>query len=304
MNYQFILERHVPYSISNQCRVLAVSRAGYYQWRTRRIAHPEAVPRRERENAELLVRMRALYRQYRGRYGSPRITRALRQEGFRCSRHRVARLMRQDGLRARFKRRYVRTTTSDHRKASPHLLDRNFTVAQPNRVWTSDITYIETRQESFLYVATVMDLCTRKIVGLAMRDDLSQQLVIDALRQALDRQRPEAGLLLHSDRGVQYSSDAYRAILRERGFRQSMSRKGNCWDNAPMESFFKTLKIELVYPQQYQTHEEAKRSIFEYIEIFYNRQRMHSALNFQTPAVFEAIINQPIFPAMTESPVY
>ena len=297
MKYQFIRERHVPYSVSIQCRVLAVSRAGYYHW------CKQEVPRHQRENAELLKHTRALYQQYRGRYGSPRIARVLRQEGFRCSRNRVARLMRQDGLRARSKRRYVLTTTSDHRKASPNLLDRNFAVARPNQVWVSDITYIEARQESFLYVATVMDLCTRKIVGLAMRDDLSQQLVIDALGQALDRQRPEAGLLLHSDRGVQYSSDAYRAILREHGFRQSMSRKGNCWDNAPMESFFKTLKVELVYPQQYETHEEAKRGIFEYIEIFYNRQRMHSALNFQTPSAFEAIMHQSITPSITESPV-
>jgi putative transposase len=303
MKYQFIFERQVPYGVSIQCRVLAVSRAGYYQWTKRMIAHPKEVPKRQREDVELLQRTRSLYRQYRGRYGSPRITRALQQEGFLCSRNRVARLMRQDGLRARPTRRYVVTTTSDHRTASPHLLDRNFAVARPNQVWTSDITYIETRQESFLYVATVMDLCTRKIVGLAMRDNLSQQLVIDALRQAIGRQHPEAGLLLHSDRGVQYSADAYRAILRERGFRQSMSRKGNCWDNAPMESFFKTMKVELVYPQQYQTHEEAKQSIFEYIEIFYNRQRMHSALNFQTPAVFEAIINQSITPSIAESPV-
>jgi transposase InsO family protein len=298
MNYHFILERHVPYSVSIQCRVLAVSRAGYYQWRGKE------VPRRQRENAELLKRTRALYRHYRGRYGSPRMTRALRQEGYLCSRNRVARLMRQDGLRARPKRKYAVTTCSDHRTASPNVLDRRFTIARPNQVWTSDITYIPTRQDEWLYVATVMDLCTRKIVGLAMRDDLSQQLVIDALQQAIDRQQPEAGLLLHSDRGVQYSSDAYRAMLREHGFRQSMSRKGNCWDNAPMESFFKTMKVELVYPQQYETHEEAKQSIFEYIEIFYNRQRIHSALNFQTPIAFEAIINQSITPSMIESPVY
>jgi transposase InsO family protein len=297
MKYQFILERHVRYGVSIQCRVLAVSRAGYYQW------CKQEVPRRQRENAELLQRTRALYRQYRGRYGSPRMTRALRQEGYRCSRHRVARLMRQDGLRARPKRRYVITTTSDHRKASLNLLDRNFAVARPNQAWTSDITYVPIGRDAFLYVATVMDLCTRKIVGLAMRDDLSQHLVIDALRQAIDRQHPEAGLLLHSDRGVQYSSETYRAIVRDHGFRQSMSRKGNCWDNAPMESFFKTMKVELIYPQHYNTHEEAQRGIFEYIEVFYNRQRMHSALNFQTPCAFEASINQSTTPATEKLPV-
>lgn len=298
MKYQFILQRHVRYSISNQCRVLQVSRAGYYHW------CKKEVPKRQRANAELLKRTRALYQHYHGRYGSPRMTRVLRQEGYHCSRNRVARLMRSDGLRARPKRRYVVTTTSDHRKASPNLLNRNFAAARPNQAWTSDITYVPIGRDAFLYVAIVMDLCTRKVVGLAMRDDLSQQLVIDALRQAIDRQQPKAGLLLHSDRGVQYSSDAYRAILREHGFRQSMSRKGNCWDNAPMESFFKTMKVELVYQQQYETHEEAKQSIFEYIEIFYNRQRIHSALNFQTPVAFEAISNQSTTPAMTESPVY
>lgn len=300
MKYQFILERHVPYGVSIQCRVLRVSRAGYYQWCKQHDRSCE-VPKRQRENAELVRRLRALYPQYRGRYGSPRMTRALQQEGYRCSRNRVARLMRQEGLRARSKRKFAVTTHSDHRAASPNLL--NFTVAQPNRVWTCDITYIPTKQDEWLYVATVMDLCTRKIVGLAMRDDLSQQLVSDALRQAIDRQHPEAGLLLHSDRGVQYSSEAYRALVRAHGFRQSMSRKGNCWDNAPMESFFKTLKVELVYPQRFETHEHAKRAIFEYIEIFYNRQRMHSALNFQTPDAFEAIIHQQIIPNPIELPV-
>ncbi len=285
MKYQFIYERHVRYSVENQCRVLEVSRSGYYQWRHHKI------PRRTRENGELLKRVRVLYAKFRGRYGSPRITRALQREGWRCSRHRVARLMREDRMAARQKRRFVVTTQSDHRKASPNLLDRNFRVSRPNEAWTSDITYIETRQ-GWLYVATVMDLCTRKIVGLSMRADLSQELVRHALRQAIQRTRPTKGLVLHSDRGVQYSSDAYRAILRKHGFRQSMSRKGNCWDNAPMESFFKTMKVELVYEHHYQTRSEAARSIFEYIEVFYNRHRMHSALNYQSPNAFEASFNQ------------
>jgi len=285
MRYQFILERHVRYSVQNQCRVLEVSRAGYYHWRRHEI------PRRQRENWELLKRTRALYWQSHKRYGSPRITRALQQQGVRCSRNRVARLMREDHLAARPKRRFAVTTQSDHRKASPNLLDRNFRIANPNEAWTSDITYVETRQ-GWLFVATVMDLCTRKILGLSMRADLSQELVIDALRQAIQRARPPKGLLLHSDRGVQYSSSAYRAILREHGFRQSMSRKGNCWDNAPMESFFKTMKVELVYLQSYETRSEAAKSIFEYIEVFYNRKRMHSALDYQTPEAFEATFNQ------------
>jgi putative transposase len=299
MKYRFIYGKHVPYSIEKQCGVLKVSRAGYYHWRRREI------PKRQRENWELLKRARVLYVHYRKRYGSPRITRVLQQEGYRCSRNRVARLMREDRLVARQKRRWTRTTQSDHRAPSPNVLARQFAVAQPNTVWTSDITYVRIGYDRWLFVATVMDLCTRKIVGLAMRDDLSQQLVIDALRQAIDRQQPGAGLLLHSDRGVQYSSDAYRRLIAVHGFRQSMSRKGNCWDNAPMESFFKTMKAELVYQQRYETHEDAKRSIFDYIEIFYNRQRMHSALNYQTPETFEANFKQSITTAqMTKSPVH
>jgi transposase InsO family protein len=297
MRYQFIYERHVRYSIGNQCRVLAVSRSGYYQWQK-----PE-LSRRTRENGELLERSRVIFAKYRKRYGSPRVTRVLCSEGYRCSRNRVARIMREDHMAARQKRRFVVTTKSDHRKASPNLLDRNFRIRRPNAAWTADITYVPTRQ-GWLFVATVMDLCTRKIIGLSMRADLSQELVLHALRQAIQRARPSKGLVLHSDRGVQYSSDAYRAIARTHGFRQSMSRKGNCWDNAPMESFFKTMKVELVYEHNYQTRSEAACSIFEYIEVFYNRQRMHSALNFQSPDAFEASFNQSSLNApMAESTV-
>jgi transposase InsO family protein len=285
MKYQFILGRHVKYSVVSQCRVLEVSRAGYYAW------CKHEIPKRQRENWELLKRSRAIYKKYHGRYGSPRITRVLQAEGYPCSRNRVARLMHEDGLAARPKRRFMVTTRSDHGKASPNLLDRNFNISKPNEALTSDITYVETRQ-GWLYVATVMDLCTRKIIGLSMRADLSQELVNHALRQAIIRARPAPGTMIHSDRGVQYSSDSYRAILREHGLRQSMSRKGNCWDNAPMESFFKTMKVELVYEHKYETRSEAARSIFEYIEVFYNRQRMHSALNYLTPEAFEASFNQ------------
>lgn len=298
MIYQFIFEKQVRYSIGVQCRVLRVSRAGYYRWRR------QDVPKRQRENGELLDRTRVLYAHYRKRYGSPRLTRVLQAEGYHCSRNRVARLMHDDGLQARSRRRWVRTTVSDHRAASPNLLARRFHTTMPNIVWVCDITYVETR-EGWLYVATVMDLCTRKIIGLSMRADLTQELVIHALRQAIRRAKPAAGLILHSDRGVQYSAEAYRAIIRAHGFRQSMSRKGNCWDNAPMESFFKTLKVELIYEHRYETRSEAAQSIFDYIEIFYNRQRMHSALNFQTPDAFEAFINQSTITApMTKSPVY
>jgi len=282
MKYQFIFDKHVRYSVSLQCAVLEVSRARYYQWLKR------DTPKREQENTVLLRRSRELFVQHKGRYGSPRITIALQREGYQCSHNRVARLMREDGLKARAKRKYCRTTISDHRKASPNLLDRQFAVAQPDRVLTSDITYIATN-EGFLFVAVVLDLCTRKIVGLAMRSDMTAELVTEALEQAIARRDLRAEILLHSDRGVQYSSDAYRSIIAAHGFRQSMSRKGDCWDNAPMESFFKTLKAELIYPKKYyHTRQEAATSIFEYIEIYYNRQRMHSALNYQAPEDFEA----------------
>lgn len=285
MKYRFIFDRHVRYSVVLQCDVLEVSRAGYYQWRTR------GLPKRECENQQLRKRSRELYTEHQGRYGSPRITIALQREGYHCSHNRVARLMRLDGLKARAKRKYCRTTISDHRKASPNLLDRQFEVAQPDRVLTSDITYVATN-EGWLYVATVLDLCTRKIVGLAMRSDMTAELVSQALEQAIARRDLKAGMILHSDRGVQYSSDAYRSIITKHGFRQSMSRKGNCWDNAPMESFFKTMKAELIYPQKYyHTRQEAATSIFEYIEIYYNRQRIHSALNYQSPEEFEATLS-------------
>jgi transposase InsO family protein len=282
MKYQFIFTKHVRYSVLLQCEVLEVSRAGYYQWRRR------VVPKREQENTTLRMRSRELYAQHKGRYGSPRITRALQHEGYQCSHNRIARLMHEDGLKARAKRKYCRTTIPDHRQASPNVLDRQFSVAEPDRVLTSDITYVATN-EGWLFVATVLDLCTRKIVGLAMRSDMTAELVSEALEQAIARRDLKPGMILHSDRGVQYSSDAYRSIIARHGFRQSMSRKGDCWDNAPMESFFKTMKAELIYPQKYyHTRQEAATSIFEYIEIYYNRQRMHSALNYQTPDDFEA----------------
>lgn len=282
MKYQFIYDKHVRYSVSLQCSVLRVSRSGYYQWLTR------DVPPREQENQRLRQRSRELYAQFKGRYGSPRLTIALQREGYRCSRNRIARLMHAERLAARPRRRSCRTTISDHRNASPNLLDRQFAAREPDRLLTSDITYVAT-QEGWLYVATVMDLATRKIVGLSMRSDMTAALVTEALEQAIARRQLKPGTIVHSDRGVQYASDTYRSILRAQGFRQSMSRKGNCWDNAPMESFFKTMKVELIYEQKiYGTRQEAMTSIFEYIEVFYNRQRMHSALGYQSPEQFEA----------------
>lgn len=288
MKYQFISAGYVRYSVSLQCEVLVVSRSGYYQWCKR------SVSVRERANVALVARMKVLHQLHQGRYGSPRMTVALQREGYACSRNRVARLMREHGLRARTKRRYCRTTVSDHTKASENLVKRTFAVSAPDRVLTSDITYIPTN-EGWLYVAVVLDLCTRKVVGLAMRSDMTAELVTDALDQAITRRSLTQGTILHSDRGVQYSSDAYRSIIATHGLIQSMSRKGDCWDNAPMESFFKTLKVELIYPKkQYQTRHEAATSIFEYIEIYYNRQRIHSALGYESPESFEAKLTNSI----------
>lgn len=287
--YRFIAEGHVPYSVGQQCTTLQVSRSGYYQWLKQR--QTGAVSQRSQDNEALLERIRTIYSESRRSYGSPRITEELRDKGHRCNHKRVERLMRLDGLQARARRAHCVTTVSDHSKASPNLLDRHFATERPGQAWTGDITYVRTN-EGWLYVASVLDLCTRRVVGLAMGSTMEAELVVAALTQAIGRHRPATGLLLHSDRGVQYSSNAYREVVRQHGFRQSMSRKGNCWDNAPAESFFKTLKVECVYQHRYTTREQAKRSIFEYVEVFYNRQRRHSALNFQSPETFEAQINK------------
>ena len=242
------------------------------------------------ENATLTHAIREVHRSSKERYGAPRMTAALRKDGFRCSRGRVARLMKANAIKAKRRRSYRVTTRSNHLLASPNRIERNFIATAPNRLWVTDMTYIETR-EGFLYVAAIVDLYSRKIVGLAMRADLSKDLVIEALTQALLRRQPKPGLILHSDRGTQYCAWSYRDLLHQHGILQSMSRKGDCWDNAPMESFFKTLKVEEVYQRRYATRDEARQSIFEYIEIFYNRQRLHSALGYETPDAFEAQTN-------------
>lgn len=283
MKYGFIHQERLTWPIVIQCRVLGVQRSGYYAWCHRR-THPG---KRQLENTALLHAIRGIHRETRERYGAPRMTAALRRQGRMVSRGRVARLMKVNAIKAKRRRSFRITTRSNHRLASPNLLKRLFVVAAINSVWLTDITYLETR-EGFMYLATVLDLYSRKIIGMAMRSDMSQQLVIDALQQALDRRRPAAGLILHSDRGSQYSSWAYRDLLQQHGIRQSMSRKGDCWDNAPMESFFKTLKVEEVYQTKYATRQEAQTKVFEYIEIFYNRQRLHSTLNYTTPNDFEA----------------
>lgn len=264
------------------CRALVVSRSGYYAWRGR----PES--RRSRENRCLLVEIKAAYEEYRQAYGSPRITAVLRARGIRCSENRVARLMRQHSLQAKRQKIFKVTTNSKHKlPVAPNLLDRNFEAEAPDQVWIADITYIPT-EEGWLYLAVVMDLYSRRVVGWALRKRMTQRLAVDALMMALLQRRPGPGLIVHSDRGSQYASGGYRKLLKIRRFVQSMCRKGDCWDNAPVESFFATLKLELIYHRRYGSRQEAKSDIFEWIAVFYNQKRMHSKLDYQSPACYEA----------------
>ena len=282
MRFRFIEDRRADYPVTLLCDVLGVSPAGYYAWRSR----PES--RRSAANRDLVDDIRRVHSDTRGRYGSPRIHVELRAQGRGVSRGRIERLMRRYGIRAIMARpRRVRTTDSRHDlPIAPNLLDRNFIASAPNQIWLADITYIETGQ-GWLYLAAVMDLYSRRIVGWAMADQLRADLPLAAMRMAISAQRPSAGLIHHSDRGVQYASADYRQLMQSAGLRASMSRKGNCYDNAPMESFFHTLKTELVHHRHYATRAEAKRDIFAYIEGFYNRTRRHSAIGYISPIEME-----------------
>ena len=263
------------------CQVLQVSVSGFYSWRKR------GPSQRAREDEQLKVHIRAAHKASRGRYGSPRVQKELCAQDQHVGRKRVARLMKADGLAARRKRRFRRTTDSTHQHpVAPNLLDRQFTVDAPNAVWVTDITYIWT-QEGWLYLAAILDLYSRKVVGWAVDESLERHLALDALAMALSNRRPARGLLHHSDRGVQYASDDYQKALKKDGLICSMSRKGDCWDNAVAESFFATRKAELVYLTEYRTRAEARASLFEYIEVFYNRQRRHSAIGYVSPSQFE-----------------
>jgi len=282
MRFRFIEDRRADYPVRTMCEVLEVSPAGYYAWRSR----PES--QRSAANRVLVDDIKQIHRDTRGRYGSPRIQEELKAQGHGASRGRIERLMRHHGIRAVMARpQWVRTTDSRHDlPIAPNLVDRNFAAAAPNQVWLADITYIETDQ-GWLYLAVVMDLFSRKIVGWAMANHLRADLPLAALRMAISAQRPGAGLIHHSDRGVQYASAEYRKLLQSTGFKASMSRKADCYDNAPMESFFHTLKTELVYHTHYATRAEATRDIFAYIEGFYNRTRRHSAIGYISPVEME-----------------
>lgn len=263
------------------CEWLEVSRSGYYAW----LRRPPS--KRSQEEIELKASIREAHRRGRGTYGSPRVTEQLRSEGLSTGRHRVARLMREQGLRGLPRRRGFRvaTTQTDSSLAvAPNTLDRGFSVSQVDQVWVADLTYLET-EEGWLYLAAILDLGSRRVVGWAMEENLATPLPLRALRMALGHRKPAQ--LHHSDRGCQYASHAYRAELARHGIDCSMSRRGNCWDNAPMESFFSTLKRELAHRSAWQTRHQARQDVFDYIEVFYNRQRQHSALNYLTPTAFE-----------------
>lgn len=281
MKYEFIAAHRDEYPISRMCQVLAVSRSGFYAWCARPISA------REMANQALLVKIKRLFDQHKGRYGSPRIHRALRREGERCSHKRVARLMRQHELRARRKRSYKRTTQSNHTlSVAANILDQDFSTTAPDQKWCGDISYVATA-EGWLYVAVIIDLYARMVVGWAMAPSLNRTLVLAALQMALQRRHPPAGLLHHSDRGSQYASFDYQALLDAHQLQVSMSRTGNCYDNAMMESFFATLKVECVADQVFVSRAEAKMVLFEYMEVYYNRQRLHSSLGYLTPVEYE-----------------
>ena len=282
MRYRAIQEHDRRYPIRLMCRALAVSAGGYYAWKDR----PES--RRARHNRTLLSEIRGVHRESRETYGSPSIWDALVKRGHRVSENRIARLMRAEGIRAKTVKQWRVTTQSNHRMpVAANVLDRQFSVTRPNRVWAGDITYVWTT-EGWLYLAVVLDLYSRTVIGWALEARLTGDLTQQALTMAIRRRTPNAGLLHHSDRGSQYAATAYQQLLTTHGMTGSMSRRGNCWDNACVESFFGTLKRELICHRQYRTRDEATQDIFEYIEVFYNRKRRHSTLGYDSPAEYEA----------------
>lgn len=281
MRYPVVQKLSHQHSVSSICSALGVSRSGFYSW----IKQTDSL--RRREDRRLKVEIRSIFRESHQTYGSPRMRVELRDRGFCCSRKRVARLMREEGLVARARKRYRTTTQSAHRFAvAPNRLQRRFQVETPDAVWLGDITYIWT-QEGWLFLAALMDLCTRRIVGWAVDERLTQGLTRRALNRAIETRQPAAGLLHHTDQGKQYAANDYRERLEATGIHVSMSRRGDCFDNAPMESFFSTLKTERVHRRRYATRREAHRDLFEYIEVFYNRKRRHSAIGDVAPAEYD-----------------
>jgi len=283
VTFQFIDDYRAQWPVRVLCDALGVSSAGYYAWRDR-----PASAREQRQHA-LLVDIRAIHAEFHARYGSPRIHAELADRGHDCCLNTVAKLMRGHGIQAKSARKFRCTTDSNHDlPIADNLLDRQFDPTGPNEVWVTDITYIPTR-EGWLYLAAVEDLYARRVVGWSMAQTLESRLVVDALALAVQRRLPGAGLLAHSDRGSQYASDHYQTLLGQHGITCSMSRRADCWDNAPMESFFASLKKELVHDAHFATRVQARAAIVEYIEVFYNTKRRHSSLGYVSPAEYERI---------------
>ncbi len=282
MRFEFIRVEKVRYPVRLMCRVLRVSASGFYSW----LRQGGSV--RERSDREILPIIREVFRESRETYGSPRIHEELRARKLPCGKERVERLMRENGIVPPRKRKYRVTTDSNHRNpVAPNVLQRDFVSPAPNRRWVSDFTYVWT-WEGWMYLAVVLDLFSRRVVGWAMDKRMeTESLTLRALHMALFERAPDRGLIHHSDRGSQYASQDYQDALEARGIVCSMSRRGNCWDNAVIESFFATLKLELIYRRSFSSREEARLAIFEYIEVFYNRQRRHSYLGYTSPAEFE-----------------
>ena len=278
MRFRFVARERASFPVRRLCRLIRVAASGFYAWLRRGPA------RREDADRGLRARVGAIVAASRGTYGSPRVHAELRAQGIRVGRNRVARLMREGGRVVARRRRVPRTTDSRHgHPVAPNLLERRFAADRPDAVWLADISYLPTG-EGWLYLAAIKDMATREIVGWSMADHLRGELACDALLMAIRRRQPPRGLLHHSDRAGQYASLPYRATLARHGIRRSMSRQGDCRDNAPMESFFGSLKTELVHRVTFPTKEAARRAVFEYVEAFYNRRRRHSGLGFLTPA--------------------
>ena len=284
--YAFIHEHANDWPVATLCEALGVSAAGYYSWQVRAPS-----PRHERRDA-LLVAIRSAHAEAKARYGSPRIHAELEARGHHCCVNTVARIMREAGIAAKTKRKFRQTTDSNHpHPVAENLLNRQFDPVSKNESWVTDITYIATR-EGWMYLAVVEDLFSRMVVGWSMDATMTSRLVVDALEMAVARRLPGADLVAHSDRGTQYASEHYQGLLGAQGIACSMSRRANCWDNSPMESFFASLKKELVHGEDYLTREQARASIFEYIETFYNRVRRHSSLGYVAPEEYERTHNQ------------
>ncbi|HSN24030.1 MAG TPA: IS3 family transposase [Methylomicrobium sp.] len=283
VKYAWIQQHATEFAVDSMCRFLQVSRSAYYDWLHR-------VPSTsKKDDADLTVILQSEFNKSRATYGTRRLKTALLGRERTVSRRRIGRLMREAGLACKTKRKFKATTNSKHdQPIAPNYLDRQFKVDRPNQVYAGDITYIPT-QEGWLYLAVVIDLYSRQVVGWSMAEHMRTKLVNDALLMAVWKRKPEKGLMWHTDRGSQYASESHRALLARHGIRQSMSRKGNCWDNSVSESFFHTLKTELVHQQTYQTRAEARQAIFEYIEVFYNRERLHSANGYMSPVDYELL---------------